>query len=97
MTGAEQLNSFLGDIFGRINKIEERTMAEGLGSAVSITEIDVYKRQVYTGNGSASSFFFRKIKNVLCRKLSTGLEEIQASDPSAHRSFSKARFSMRDT
>ena len=54
-------------------------------------------RIVYTGNGSASSFFFRKIKNVLCRKLSTGLEEIQASDPSAHRSFSKARFSMRDT
>ena len=30
-------------------------------------------------------------------KLGTGLEETQASDPSAHRSFSKARFSMRDT
>ena len=34
MASAEQLNSFLVDMFGRINKIEERVMAEGLGSAV---------------------------------------------------------------
>ena len=39
MEDAEQLNSFLVDVFGRINKIEERAMAGGLGSAVSITEI----------------------------------------------------------
>lgn len=38
MEDAEQLNSFLVDVFGRINKIEERAMAGGLGSAVSITE-----------------------------------------------------------
>ena len=44
MTGAEQLNSFLVDMFGRINKIEERTMAEGLGSAVSITEIHIIEK-----------------------------------------------------
>ena len=44
MTGAEQLNSFLVDMFGRINKIEERSMAEGLGSAVSITEIHIIEQ-----------------------------------------------------
>ena len=38
MEDAEQLNSFLVDVFGRINKIEERAMAGGLGSAVSIIE-----------------------------------------------------------
>ena len=32
MEDAEQLNSFLVDVFGRINKIEERAMAGGLGS-----------------------------------------------------------------
>ena len=31
MEDAEQLNSFLVDVFGRINKIEERAMAGGLG------------------------------------------------------------------
>ena len=41
MEDAEQLNSFLVDVFGRINKIEERAMAGGLGSAVSITEIHI--------------------------------------------------------
>lgn len=29
MEDAEQLNSFLVDVFGRINKIEERAMAGG--------------------------------------------------------------------
>ena len=31
-------------MFGRINKIEERSMAEGLGSAVSITEIHIIEQ-----------------------------------------------------
>ena len=44
MAGAEQLNSFLVDMFGRINKIEERTMAGGLGSAISITEIHIIEK-----------------------------------------------------
>lgn len=44
MASAEQLNSFLVDMFGRINKIEERVMAEGLGSAVSITEIHIIEK-----------------------------------------------------
>ena len=44
MEDAEQLNSFLVDVFGRINKIEERAMAGGLGSAVSITEIHIIEK-----------------------------------------------------
>ena len=44
MADAEQLNSFLVDVFGRINKIEERAMAGGLGSAVSITEIHIIEK-----------------------------------------------------
>ena len=44
MASAEQLNSFLVDMFGRINKIEERVMAEGTGSAVSITEIHIIEK-----------------------------------------------------
>ena len=44
MASAEQLNSFLVDMFGRINKIEARAMADGLGSAVSITEIHIIEK-----------------------------------------------------
>nr|WP_297170939.1 MarR family transcriptional regulator [uncultured Agathobaculum sp.] len=44
MAGAEQFHSFLVDVFGRINKIEERAMAEGLGSALSITEIHIIEK-----------------------------------------------------
>ncbi len=42
--GAEQFNSFLVDIFGRINKIEERALAEGFGSAISITEVHIIEK-----------------------------------------------------
>ena len=52
MAGAEQLNSFLVDMFGRINKIEERTMAGGLGSAISITEILYYAKAAVTRTGN---------------------------------------------
>lgn len=44
MASAEQLNSFLVDLFGRVNKIEERAMADGLGSAISITEIHIIEK-----------------------------------------------------
>lgn len=44
MASAEQLNSFLVDVFGRINKIEERAMTGGLGSTVSITEIHIIEK-----------------------------------------------------
>ena len=42
MADAQQINDFLVDAFGRINKIEERAMTTGLGSAISITEIDMF-------------------------------------------------------
>ena len=38
MADAQQINDFLVDAFGRINKIEERAMTTGLGSAISIIE-----------------------------------------------------------
>lgn len=44
MSSAEQLNTFLVDMFSRINKIEERAMADGLGSSVSITEIHIIEK-----------------------------------------------------
>lgn len=44
MPGSEQINSFLVDVFGRVNKIEERAMAEGLGSSISITEIHIIEK-----------------------------------------------------
>ncbi|MFR3787452.1 MarR family winged helix-turn-helix transcriptional regulator [Agathobaculum desmolans] len=44
MASAEQLNSFLVDVFGRINKIEERAMTAGLDRTVSITEIHIIEK-----------------------------------------------------
>lgn len=44
MLSPEQINSYFIDIFGRVNKIEERAMAEGLGSAISITEIHIIEK-----------------------------------------------------
>lgn len=44
MSSAEQFNTFLVDMFSRINKIEERAMADGLGSSVSITEIHIIEK-----------------------------------------------------
>ena len=41
MADAQQINDFLVDAFGRINKIEERAMTTGLGSAISITRRSV--------------------------------------------------------
>lgn len=44
MAGSEQINSFLVDVFGRVNKIEERAMTEGFGSAISVTEIHIIEK-----------------------------------------------------
>lgn len=44
MNSPEQINSFLVNLFGRINKIEERSLAEGFGSAISITEIHIIEK-----------------------------------------------------
>ena len=44
MADAQQINDFLVDAFGRINKIEERAMTTGLGSAISITEIHIIEK-----------------------------------------------------
>ncbi len=40
----DQLNTFLVEIWGRINKIEERALAAGLGNEISITEIHILEK-----------------------------------------------------
>lgn len=40
----EQFNTFMVDIWGRINKIEERALATGLEADVSITEIHIIEK-----------------------------------------------------
>lgn len=44
MDAYEQINGFLVDIWGRINKIEERALAAGLEDDVSITEIHIIEK-----------------------------------------------------
>ncbi|MDO5141661.1 MAG: MarR family transcriptional regulator [Eubacteriales bacterium] len=41
MPDMEWMNSLLVDVFGRINKIEERAIAAGFGHAVSISEMHI--------------------------------------------------------
>ena len=38
------INSFLVDIWGRINKIEEHSLTTGLGSDISITEVHIIEK-----------------------------------------------------
>ena len=40
----DQLNTFLVEIWGRINKIEERALAAGLGNEISVTEIHILEK-----------------------------------------------------
>jgi len=40
----ETINTFLVDIWGRINKIEEHSLATGLDSDISITEIHIIEK-----------------------------------------------------
>ena len=44
MSVHEQINHFLVEIFGRINKIEQRAIAAGLNDEVSISEIHILEK-----------------------------------------------------
>lgn len=44
MSNYDIINTFLVDIWGRINKIEERSLTAGLGSDISITEIHIIEK-----------------------------------------------------
>ena len=44
MTVHEQVNTFLVDIFGQINKLEQRALAIGLNDDVSITEMHIMEK-----------------------------------------------------
>lgn len=44
MASAEQFNSFLVDLLGRVSKLEEQALAAGLGNTVSVTEIHIIEK-----------------------------------------------------
>ena len=44
MSDYDTINTFLVDIWGRINKIEERSLTAGLESDISITEIHIIEK-----------------------------------------------------
>ena len=44
MTVHEHVNTFLVDIFGQINKLEQRALATGLNDDVSITEMHIMEK-----------------------------------------------------
>lgn len=44
MSVHEQVNAFLVDIFGRINKIEQRALAAGLDDEVTVAEIHILEK-----------------------------------------------------
>lgn len=44
MSDYDTINTFLVDIWGRINKIEERSLTAGLGADISITEIHIIEK-----------------------------------------------------
>lgn len=44
MTVHQQVNTFLVDIFGQINKLEQRALATGLNDDVSITEMHIMEK-----------------------------------------------------
>lgn len=44
MTVHQQVNTFLVDIFGQINKLEQRVLATGLNDDVSITEMHIMEK-----------------------------------------------------
>ena len=44
MSVHEQVNAFLVDIFGRVNKIEQRALAAGLNDEVTVAEIHIVEK-----------------------------------------------------
>lgn len=44
MSDYETINTFLVDVWGRINKIEERSLSASLGADISITEINIVEK-----------------------------------------------------
>lgn len=44
MSDYETINTFLVDIWGRINKIEERSLTTALGEDISVTEIHIIEK-----------------------------------------------------
>lgn len=72
----DQLNTFLVEIWGRINKIEERALAAGLDNEISITEIHIIEK-IGEAPGSRMSSIAKSLSitlatlTVACDKLET--------------------------
>lgn len=72
----DQLNTFLVEIWGRINKIEERALAAGLGNEISVTEIHILEK-IGENPGSRMSNIAKSLSitlatlTVACDKLET--------------------------
>lgn len=54
MSVYQQVNTFLVDVFGRINKIEQRALTAGLDAEVSVTEIHILEKIGDIGQGRMS-------------------------------------------
>lgn len=50
----QQVNAFLVDIFGRVNKIEQRALASGLDEEVSVAESHILEKVGDMGSGRMS-------------------------------------------
>lgn len=72
----DQLNTFLVEIWSRINKIEERALAAGLGNEISVTEIHILEK-IGEAPGSRMSNIAKALSitlatlTVACDKLET--------------------------
>lgn len=54
MSVYQQINTFLVDVFGRINKIEQRALTTGLDADISVTEIHILEKIGDIGCGRMS-------------------------------------------
>lgn len=78
MSVYQQINSFLVDIFGRINKIEERALAAGLDAEVSVTEIHILEKVGDMGSGRMSDI--ARALGITLATLTVACERLQNKD-----------------
>ena len=78
MTVHEQVNTFLVDIFGQINKLEQRALATGLNDDVSITEMK--KKKKIGEAGSSRMTDIARALDVTLATLTVACDRMQKKD-----------------
>ena len=78
MTVHEQVNTFLVDIFGQINKLEQRALATGLNDDVSITEMHIMEK--IGGAGSSRMTDIARALDVTLATLTVACDRMQKKD-----------------